>query len=163
MPRLSYLGSFFSFTTLFPHDVDGLTDIFFMDSKLTVNLKFVIITGSITTSLLSLAWSLTSTYFSKPGKESFKTFGRLAVLYCCIIFQVVPKIFAYQSFAFGVIGPLLGPNFIIPFLLLIPIIQTIILTIVFRIVRYFQREKFEDIGWKGCFANGLISIYVYLG
>ena len=75
----------------------------------------------------------------------------------------MPKIFSYQSFAFGVVGPCLGADFIIPFLLLFPIGQTIILTIVFKIIRYWRSEKFEDIGWKGCFANGLISIYVYLG
>ena len=97
-----------------------------LDSR---NVKFIIITGSIVTSLFSLAKSLTLTYFSKPGKKSFQTKASLAVVSLSIILQVIPKIFAYQLFAFGIIGPYVGANFIIPFILLAPMVQVLVFTL----------------------------------
>ena len=61
------------------------------------------------------------------------------------------------------IGPL-GANYIITFLLATPLLQSLVFAIILYMVRIsYNREKAGEVRFKGCLANGLASIYVYLG
>lgn len=130
-------------------------DVFFKN-----NWRLIVISISIVTSLISLSWSVTTTYFSKPGKESYKTIKRMVCFFFSILFSIVPKLFAYELFAFGVIGRYCGVNWIIPFLLGTPIILSFVFTM-------FQSAMFQSesmiIYDRRAILSKLSSIFVYIG
>ena len=156
MPLLQLTLVFPNFIALFPQQDQAMIPSSEETGKgllgyvenLNSNWKFIVITGSITTSLFSLAKSLTLTYFSKPGKKSFQTYSRLAVLSIGIVLQVIPKIFAYQLFAFGFIAPKLGANYIVPFLLIAPLIHSMVFATTLFIARSINRNEKKCKGEK---------------
>jgi hypothetical protein len=81
-----------------------------------------------------------------------------------IIFQVVPKIFAYQIFAFGFIPYLVpdnGPNFIIPSLLLLPLVLSFFRASVF-FCTFYGKESEKSLGEKAreSMLFGLATMFV---
>ena len=149
MPLLQLTLVFPNFIALFPESIDPTLIPNNKETKkgllgyvenLDTNWKFIVITVSITTSLFSLAKSLTVTYFSKPGKKSFKTYAGLAVLSIGIVLQVIPKIFAYELFAFGLIAPQLGANYIVPFILIAPLIHSMAFAAIQFVARSLNRN-----------------------
>ena len=156
MPLLQLTLVFPNFIALFPQPNQAMkpsneeTDKGLLGyvENLNSNWKFIVITGSITTSLFSLAKSLTLTYFSKPGKKSFQTYTRLAVLSIGIVLQVIPKIFAYQLFGFGFIAPTFGANYIVPFILIAPLIHSMVFATTLFIARSLNRNEKKCQGEK---------------
>ena len=129
------------------------------------NFPFIAILLSIVTSLTSMGIALTETYFSKSGRKEYKTIQRWALYFSSIIFQVVPKIFAYQMFAFGFVPYIapkgMGPDLIIPVLLTLPLILSLIRAIVFYFA--FARDDTEKtVGKKikDSLLFGLATMYV---
>ena len=149
MPLLQLSILFPSFISLFPEAINNINvRKFILDTDNGSNWRYFILLTSVTTSLTSMGIALTETYFSKSGRRSYKTKPkpRWFLYFNSIIFQVVPKIFAYQVFAFGFvphIGKLisekydissdLGVNLIIPVLLTLPFLLSILRTIVFHL------------------------------
>ena len=68
------------------------------------NWTTLLITSSTVASISSLAGSQTSIYFSSPTKRNQKTLTTRTFIFTIIILQVIPKVLAFQMFAFGVIG-----------------------------------------------------------
>ena len=68
------------------------------------DIKFTVTAISIITSFISMASTLTLTYFSKPGRNTYQNSKRWCVYFFSIILQVMPKLLAYQVFAFGFVG-----------------------------------------------------------
>ena len=138
MPLLQLSILFPGFMRLFPATLEkglDLQDIVSNNTK-GANLRLIVILTSIITSLMSMGIALTETYFSKSGRRTYKTPGRWLLYFSSILFQVVPKIFAYQVFAFGfvphVAGSEWGPDLIIPVLLGLPLGLSILRAIVFH-------------------------------
>ena len=125
-------------------------DIFFKN-----NWRLIVISMSIVTSLISLSWSVTTTYFSKPGKEAYKTIQRMVCYFFSILFSIVPKLFAYEIFAFGVIGRYCGVNWIIPFVVGTPIMLVFVFSM-------FQSESMIIYDRRAILSK-LSSIFVYIG
>ena len=113
--------------------------------------------------------ALTETYFSKSGRRTYKTKPkpRWLLYFSSIVYQVVPKIFAYQVFAFGFVpyigkimtekfslSPDLGPNLIIPVLLLLPLFLSLVRAIVFHMFAFKRRS------WRESFLFGLSTMFV---
>ena len=116
---------------------------------------------SITTSLVSMATTLTLVYFSKPGRKNYtKKPARYLVYALSIIFQVIPKILAYLFFAFGVIGYNL-PELIIPSLLLLPLISAMIRSIIYHCFRDFSSKYREHRSKRASALFGLSTIYTF--
>ena len=80
---------------------------------------------------------------------------------------MVPKIFAYQVFAFGFVpyvgkiisekfslSPNLGPNFIIPVLLILPLFLSLMRAIMFHLFAFKPRN------WRESFLFGLSTMFV---
>ena len=124
------------------------------------NWRFFVILSSIVSSILSLSSSLTSTYFSKPGKSAFMTFKTSLLYFVGVLFQVVPKLFSFQLFAFGVVGKLLGPNYIIPSLIILPMLIAILVGTL-----YFTSKNSDNTCnlLQVSSLLGLSSIYTYVG
>merc|ERR1711894_207838 len=102
-------SSNYNFTN--PENRDKITECI---ENLEISWVFAFTIASIITSLLSMASTLTMTYFSKPGRNTWiKHPSKFIVYFISIIFQVVPRILAYEAFAFGVVGKLM-PDLIIP-------------------------------------------------
>ena len=146
MPLLQLSILFPGFMKLFPATIEnGLNfqDIVSNNTKVA-NLRLIVIITSIITSLMSMGIALTETYFSKSGRRTYKTPGRWLLYFSSILFQVVPKIFAYQVFAFGfvpyVAGDELGPDLIIPVLLGLPLVLSILRAIVFHWTVFHFKE-----------------------
>ena len=140
---------------LFPKTTIDTSDFKDIANNVESNWRFIVTFGSIVSSLLSMGVTLTETYFAKPGRHAYKNKTRWTIFFLCIIFQVVPKIFAYLVFCFGFVGHHIGPEYIIPSLL--------ILALILSGLRAFAH------GWlNGCEKNsfrasllfGLSSIYI---
>ena len=159
MPLLQLSILFPSFMRLFPATLD-LQDIVSNNTN-GVNLRLIVILTSIITSLMSMGIALTETYFSKSGRRTYKTPGRWLLYFSSILFQVVPKIFAYQVFAFGfvpyVAGNEWGPDLIIPTLLGLPSVLSILRAIVFHCT-VFKFKEFPK--RRESLLFGLATMYV---
>ena len=146
MPLLQLSILFPNFVSLFPSEQASEDSL--KEGSWEIGKKFPFALATIITSIIfslaSMGIALTETYFSKSGRKTYKTPGKWALYFSSIIFQVVPKIFAYQIFAFGFIPYLLpdnGPNFIIPTLLLLPLVLSF-----FRASVFFctSKKKFGE-------------------
>ena len=173
MPLLQLSILFPSFISLFPDAINNINfRKFILDADNGSNWRYFILLTSVTTSLTSMGIALTETYFSKSGRRSYKTKPkpRWFLYFNSIIFQVVPKIFAYQVFAFGFvpyIGKLisekykissdLGPNLIIPVLLTLPFLLSILRTILFHLT-VFKCQGFPK--WRDSILFGLATMFV---
>ena len=119
--------------------------------------------ASIVMSLLSMASTLTMAYFSKPGKKALIKYpSKLFVYFNSIIFQVIPRILAYEAFAFGVVGKLLAPFLIIPSLLILPLLMVSLRAIVYRV--YIRLSKRRYTITRPVWASllfGLSSLYSF--
>ena len=116
---------------------------------------------SIVSSLISMGMAMTETYFSKPGRKIYKTKGRWILFFMSIIFQVIPKIFAYQIFAFGFIPylfPEIGADLIIPTLLILPFVLSFIRAMVYLCSIAEKRMGHKSL--RESLFFGLATIYV---
>ena len=167
MPLLQLSILFPSFISLFPEVIKNISvKKFILDTDDGSNWRYFILLASVTTSLTSMGIALTETYFSKSGRRSYKTKPkpRWFLYFNSIIFQVVPKIFAYQVFAFGFVPYItkylssdLGPNLIIPVLLTLPFLLSILRTIVFHLT-VFKCQRFPR--WRDSILFGLATMFV---
>ena len=170
MPLLQLSLLFPSFISLFPKSLEEF-DVkeFVAGSNSGSNWRFAVILTSIITSLASMGIALTETYFSKSGRRTYKTKPkpRWLLYFSSIVYQVVPKIFAYQVFAFGFVpyigkimtekfslSPDLGPNLIIPVLLFLPLFLSLVRAIVFHLFAFKPRS------WRESFLFGLSTMFV---
>ena len=134
----------------------------FKQVDVSSDLKFTVTAISIITSFISMATTLTRTYFSKPGRDSYQNLQRFLTYFLSIILQVMPKLLAYQVFAFGFIGSL-SPGFIIPSLVVIPMI----LCFVRAMVYYCYNEHFRPNyihprkKLKACLLFGFSTVYTF--
>ena len=174
MPLLQLSILFPNFISLFPSEQasddsskEGTWEIHKLIGKKFPFALATIIT-SIIFSLASMGIALTETYFSKSGRKTYKTPGKWALYFSSIIFQVVPKIFAYQIFAFGfipIVGeylvPEYGPNFIIPTLLLLPLVLSFFRASVF-FCTFYGKESTKTFGEKAreSMLFGLATMFV---
>ena len=149
-------SSNYNFTN--PENRDKITECI---ENLEVSWVFAFTIASIITSLLSMASTLTMTYFSKPGRNTWiKHPSKFIVYFISIIFQVVPRILAYEAFAFGVVGKLM-PDLIIPSLLILPLLMASLRSIVYGV--YIRLSKRSDITKyvRASLLFGLSSIYSF--
>ena len=100
------------------------------------NWRFIVTSISIFTSLFSMGYALTEIYFSK--KERQKTFGRWIFYFLSIIFQIIPKILAYQVFAFGFWTYFFGHHYVIAYIFILPVFFVFVRMIGF----FFATKKF---------------------
>ena len=170
MPLLQLSLLFPRFISLFPDSLEEFNvKEFVTGSDSGSSWRFAVILASIITSLTSMGIALTETYFSKSGRRTYKTKPkpRWLLYFSSIVYQVVPKIFAYQVFAFGVaphvgnilsekynLSPNLGPNLIIPFLLLLPLLLSLLRAFVFHLAVFKPRRVRES------FLFGLSTMFV---
>ena len=88
------------------------------------NWTTLLITTSTISSISSLAGSQTSIYFSSPEKRNQKTLTTRVFIFTITILQVIPKVLAFQMFAFGVVG-LNMPELLFIVLFFLPILSSI--------------------------------------
>ena len=91
-------------------------------NEVSSNWTVILITSSTVSSLVSLASSQTSIYFSSPGKQAQKTLTMRAFIFTMILLQVVPKVLACQAFVFGVIQ---YPDAILPVFFILPSLSSL--------------------------------------
>ena len=132
-------------------------------SDVKTNMKLIITIISVITSFLSMAITLTSTwYLAKPARKSYMNVPRLMTYFLSIVLQVMPKLLTYQVFAFGCIGAI-HPNLIIPSVILVPFILCIVRAIVFYhyIKKYRPDYIHPDKRMKASILFGLSTVYIY--
>ena len=170
MPLLQLSLLFPRFISLFPDSLEEFNvKEFVTGSDSGSSWRFAVILASIITSLTSMGIALTETYFSKSGRRTYKTKPkpRWLLYFSSIVYQVVPKIFAYQVFAFGFVpyvgnilsekynlSPDLGPNMIIPVLLVLPLLLSLLRAFVFHLAVFKSRRGRES------FLFGLSTMFV---
>jgi hypothetical protein len=167
MPLLQLSILFPNFISLFPtKDSENMVvNKEWINKIVGGNFPFIAILLSIITSLTSMGIALTETYFSKSGRKEYKTTQRWALYFSSIVFQVVPKIFAYQMFAFGFVPYIapkeMGPDLIIPVLLTLPLFLSLIRAIVFYFA-FAKDDKEKTVGKKikDSLLFGLATMYV---
>ena len=167
MPLLQLSILFPNFISLFPtKDSENMVvNKEWINKIVGGNFPFIAILLSIITSLTSMGIALTETYFSKSGRKEYKTTQRWALYFSSIVFQVVPKIFAYQMFAFGFVPYIapkgMGPDLIIPVLLTLPLILSLIRAIVFFFT-FANEDTKKPVGKKikESLLFGLATMYV---
>ena len=167
MPLLQLSILFPNFISLFPtKDSENMVvNKEWINKIVGGNFPFIAILLSIITSLTSMGIALTETYFSKSGRKEYKTTQRWALYFSSIVFQVVPKIFAYQMFAFGFVPYIapkgMGPDLIIPVLLTLPLILSLIRAIVFFFA-FANEDTKKPVGKKikESLLFGLATMYV---
>ena len=91
-------------------------------NEVSSNWTVILITSSTISSLVSLASSQTSIYFSSPGKQTQKTLTTRTIIFTVILLQVVPKVLACQAFVFGVIK---YPDAILPVFFILPCLSSV--------------------------------------
>ena len=122
MPMVQFAFLFpmvlFAFTTSKTFSkTDGATPL----DHVSDNWTGILIISSIVSSLLSLVGSQTKIYFTSPGKMNQKSFKNSAMIFTIIMLQVLPKIMAFQTFSFGLVGSELKcPDGILILLLVFP-------------------------------------------
>ena len=144
-----------------PENRDKITECI---ENLEISWVFAFTIASIVTSLFSMASTLTMTYFSKPGRNTWiKHPSKFIVYFISIIFQVVPRILAYEAFAFGVMGKLM-PDLIIPCLLMLPLLMASLRSIVYGVYIRLSKSRRDitksDRPWASLLF-GLSSIYSF--
>ena len=75
-----------------------------LEKRVSDNWTSILIVSSIASSILSLVASQTKIYFTSPGKMTQKTLKNKVMIFVIIMMQVLPKIFAFQAFSFGLLG-----------------------------------------------------------
>ena len=165
MPLLQLSILFPNFISLFPTNDSQNSNKEWIKKIVGGNFPLIAILLSVITSLTSMGIALTETYFSKSGRKEYKTTKRWALYFSSIVFQVVPKIFAYQMFAFGFVPYIapegMGPDLIIPVLLTLPLLLSLIRAIVFYFA--FAKEDTEKTvgkNIKDSLLFGLATMYV---
>ena len=92
------------------------------------NWIFILTIISGASSIISMAASRTSVYFTGRGKQTQKTFKRRAIIFGIVTLQILAKVMACQVFAFGVMGSYLwkylGSHAILPTLFCLPMIMS---------------------------------------
>ena len=132
------------------------------NADLKTDLKFTVTAISIITSFISMASTLTITYFAKPGRQTYVNLPRWLLYFSSIIFQVMPKMLAYQVFAFGFVGRI-SANLIIPSMVFIPLSLCFIRALVYYCYIHKFRPDFiePEKRFKACLLFGFSTIYTF--
>ena len=126
------------------------------------DIKFTVTAISIITSFISMASTLTLTYFSKPGRNTYQNSKRWCVYFFSIILQVMPKLLAYQVFAFGFVGTY-SPSLIIPSLVIYPLLLCLARALVYYCyITEFRPEHIDaSKRIKACLLFGISTVYTF--
>ena len=133
------------------------------NSAVKANVKLIITSVSVITSFLSMAITLTNTwYLAKPTRRNYMNVPRLLTFFLSIVFQIIPKLLTYQAFAFGYVGAI-NPNLIIPSLVLVPFTLCIVRGMVYYCYIHKYRPDYidKDKRLKASILFGLSTIYIY--
>ena len=117
---------------LFPKEETVVIDYDSLVTSVESNWRFIVTSISIGSSLFSMGYSLTDIYFSK--KERHKTLGRWLFFFLSIIFQIIPKILAYQVLAFGFWSHYLGNHYVIAYIFIMPVFLILVRVIMYWII-----------------------------
>ena len=94
-------------------------------TKIKANWTTILILIGTISSLFSLGWSQTSIYFASQRKREQKTLKTKALVALSFMMQVMPKVLAFQTFTFGVIGSNLNkPDAILWVLFFFPLVSS---------------------------------------
>ena len=116
-------------------------------SLVSDNWTSILIVSSIVSSILSLVGSQTKIYFTSPGKMTQKTLKNKVMIFVIIMMQVLPKIFAFQAFSFGLLGSELQcPDGILVLLLTFPYLSSTCKTLMVALcLSIFHTLRFNKI------------------
>ena len=115
-------------------------------SLVSDNWTSILIVSSIVSSILSLVSSQTKIYFTSPGKMTQKTLKNKVMIFVIIMMQVLPKIFAFQAFSFGLLGSgLQRPDGILVLLLAFPYLSSTCKTLMVSIFHTLRFDKIKQL------------------
>ena len=96
MPLIQMTFLFPTIVSFFPKQNVDTSNIIEIVHFAEDNRKFIVTATSIGLSILSMAVSLTELYFTKLGKEKFKTKLRWIIIFTSIILQIVARLMCFQ-------------------------------------------------------------------
>ena len=117
-----------------------------LEKRVSDNWTSILIVSSIASSILSLVSSQTKIYFTSPGKMTQKTLKNKVMIFVIIMMQVLPKIFAFQAFSFGLLGSgLQRPDGILVLLLTFPYLSSTCKTLMVSIFHTLRFDKIKQL------------------